>query len=173
MAATGQYHLRDSDGTQRAVDLFLPLIARFRRYHGDGIGIATHGNVNAEAMTEAMEIRIDELPYGALLEVQTETRTYTIRNLRNGYISICGHPKYCPEPVVARLCPPFGDKSPRFISDGMHLRYCHPVHGIVRTSPVQGIRGNAIRGRSIVRRLARIPSKLLSPWLRFAIAPAR
>jgi hypothetical protein len=122
---------------------------------------ALNDTVNAQDEIETAKICIEDLPFGALVEVETKSRTYTIKNLRDGFVSICGHPRHCPEPVVAKLCRSSHAVDTRCISEGMRLAYVHPVRGIIRTSRVQHIRGAAPK-RSFLSRLSAIPSKLFT-----------
>ncbi len=85
----------------------------------------------------------DELPVGAVLDVETRHHTYTVENRGDGKILIVGHPTYCPQPVLVNLHGSTWGTAlikRRFIGRGMRMEFIHPTHGVVRTSPVREIR---------------------------------
>ena len=85
-------------------------------------------------------ILVTDLPVGAVFEVTTVNRIYTVENRGEGRMLISGHPKYCPEPV---LVDQFGSASIctlPVIGPGLCLAYRHPRHGRIRTSRVESIR---------------------------------
>jgi hypothetical protein len=87
-------------------------------------------------------VALDELPIGAVLDVQTANTLYTIENRGDGEVLISGHPEICPEPVLVHL---HGSTwgTPmlklRFIGRDMSMEFSHPEKGIVRTSRVREI----------------------------------
>lgn len=87
-------------------------------------------------------VALDELPIGAVLDVQTANTLYTIENRGDGEVLISGHPEICPEPVLVHL---HGSTwgTPmlklRFIGRDMSMEFSHPEKGIVRTSRVKDI----------------------------------
>lgn len=88
-------------------------------------------------------VLLSDLRVGAVLEVETEHRIYTVKNQGNGLVLIAGHPEYCPEPVLAKLHGSTWGTAmlkSRFIGRGMHMEFHHPKLGIIRTSRVQEIR---------------------------------
>ena len=48
-------------------------------------------------------VELSELAPGAVVEVTTRHHTYTLENRGDGDVLICGHPMYCPEPVLVRF----------------------------------------------------------------------
>src|SRR5580698_11288034 len=48
-------------------------------------------------------IYLDELPVGAVLDVETDHHSYRVENRGKGRALISGHPEYCPEPVLVEL----------------------------------------------------------------------
>jgi len=103
-------------------------------------------------------VALDELPVGAVLDVQTANTLYTIENLGGGEVLISGHPEICPKPVVVNL---HGSTwgTPmlklRFIGREMSMEFSHPEKGIVRTSRVREIHERAESGAAVDRTLIR------------------
>ena len=86
---------------------------------------------------------LDDLPEGAVLEVKTQNRRYTIVIGARGQELISGHPQYCPEPVPARIEGSTWGGSMlklRFIGRGMRLEFQHPVYRRIITSRITAIR---------------------------------
>jgi hypothetical protein len=87
-------------------------------------------------------VSLDELPLGALLDVQTSNTLYRIENRGDGEVFISGHPEICPTPVLVSF---HGSTwgTPmlklRFIGRDMKMEFFHPLKGLVRTSRVQDI----------------------------------
>ena len=116
----------------REQDLFAPLP-----------GLNEEINQNASQSEREVDLCLDSLKVGDLLELETKTRTYFIENRGNGQILISGHPKYCPQPTPVEL---YGSTwggiilKPGFIGRHMSLVFRHPQHGVIRTSRIQEIR---------------------------------
>ena len=87
-------------------------------------------------------VSLDELPVGAVLDVQTSNNVYRIEHRGDGEVLISGHPEICPEPVLVSF---YGSTwgTPmlkiRFIGRDMRMEFFHPERGIVRTSRVRDI----------------------------------
>jgi len=87
-------------------------------------------------------VSLDELPVGAVLDVQTSNNLYRIEHRGDGEVLISGHPEICPEPVLVNF---HGSTwgTPmlkiRFIGRDMRMEFFHPERGIVRTSRVREI----------------------------------
>ena len=87
-------------------------------------------------------VGLDELPIGAVLDVQTANTLYRIENRGDGEVLISGHPEICPEPVLVSF---HGSTwgTPmlklRFIGRDMRMEFHHPEKGVVRTSRVREI----------------------------------
>lgn len=87
-------------------------------------------------------VALDELPIGAVLEVQTSNTLYRIENRGEGEVLISGHPEICPVPVLVIF---HGSTwgTPmlklRFIGRDMRMEFHHPERGVVRTSRVREI----------------------------------
>ena len=94
---------------------------------------------------------LDHLPLGTELDLETENRHYRILNRGQGYVSISGHPKFCPKPLKARVHGSTWGGSMlklRFIGRGMRLEFA-PVNGkVITTSRIVDIRSAHGRGRS-------------------------
>jgi hypothetical protein len=88
-------------------------------------------------------VLVDDLPTGAVLEVQTASRCYLLQNRGNGKMLISGHPLHCPQPVLVDVDGSTWGKSmikTGFIGRGMHLEYRHPTLGVIHTSRICDIR---------------------------------
>ena len=88
-------------------------------------------------------VYLDELPQGAELDVQTQNRSYRIVNHGDGQALICGHPKFCPAPVLVRIHGSNWGGSMlkvRYIGRGMHLEFRHPEYRTIMTSRIVEIR---------------------------------
>ena len=87
-------------------------------------------------------VSLDELPVGAVLDVQTSNTLYRIENRGDGEVLISGHPEICPTPVqVVFYGSTWGTPmlKLRFIGRDMRMEFFHPEKGIVRTSRVRDI----------------------------------
>ena len=82
-------------------------------------------------------IRVQSLPPGTRLQVQTDSRTYELELLGEGDVLISGHPRHCPQPVMAHLCDGYS-KDP-CIMEGTPMKYFHPDRGVIRTSRVRKV----------------------------------
>jgi hypothetical protein len=88
-------------------------------------------------------VALDELPVGAVVEVDTNHHTYHVENRGAGKVLIAGHPEYCPEPVLVDLHGSIGDipvLTTWFIGRGLKMEFKHPTLGVFRTSRVREIR---------------------------------
>jgi hypothetical protein len=88
-------------------------------------------------------VDLDELPVGAVLDVETENTRYHIENRGGGDILISGNRDICPEPVLVNFYGSIWGTSIlklRFIGRELRMEFWHPVRGIVWTSPVREIR---------------------------------
>ena len=85
---------------------------------------------------------LDELPVGAVLDVQTSNTLYRVENRGDGEVLISGHPEICPTPVLVSFHgSTWGTPmlKVRFIGRDMRMEFFHPEKGIVRTSRVRDI----------------------------------
>jgi hypothetical protein len=88
-------------------------------------------------------VALDELPVGAMFEVETGHHTYRVENRGDGKVLISGHPVYCPEAVVVDLHGSIGNATMIkmwFIGRGLRMEFRHPTFGVIRTSRVRKIR---------------------------------
>ena len=96
-------------------------------------------------------VGLDELPIGAVLDVQTANTQYRIENRGEGAVLISGHSEICPLPVLVNF---YGSTwgsamlKMRFVGREMHMEFFHPEKGIVRTSRVREIRERSASGMS-------------------------
>jgi hypothetical protein len=87
-------------------------------------------------------VGLDQLPLGAILDVQTANNLYRIENRGDGEVLISGHPEICPTPVLVNFHgSTWGTPmlKVRFIGREMRMEFFHPLKGIVRTSRVRDI----------------------------------
>jgi len=101
--------------------------------------------INANVIQSELEggVHLRDLPAGAVLEVQTCRRWYTIVNQGGGEALISGHPEYCPEPVLVRIHgSTWGGSMLKelFIGRGMHLEFRHPAFLPITTSRILEVR---------------------------------
>ncbi|HEV2201645.1 MAG TPA: hypothetical protein VGR73_17630 [Bryobacteraceae bacterium] len=88
-------------------------------------------------------VNVNELPPGALLEVETQYHTYQVVYHCDGEMTISGHPEFCPDPVRVHLAgSTWGTPmiKVRFIGRGMKMEFIHPELGIIQTSRVRDVR---------------------------------
>lgn len=101
-------------------------------------------------------VMLDELPVGAILDVQTANTLYRLENRGDGEVLISGHPEICPEPVLVSF---HGSTwgTPmlkiRFIGRDMKMEFFHPLKGMVRTSRVRDIQERTVTAqRELIRK---------------------
>ena len=88
-------------------------------------------------------VHIDDLPVGAVLDVQTVNTLYHLENRGDGEVLISGHPEICPVPVLVNFHgSTWGSAMLKagFVGREMSLEFRHPERGLVRTSRVREIR---------------------------------
>ena len=71
------------------------------------------------------------LPKGAVVEIETQNRVYTLVSCGEGEALLRGHPMFCPEPVRVSIHGSTWGGSMlkyRFIGRGMHLEFGHPEY---------------------------------------------
>lgn len=101
--------------------------------------------INSNVVRSDIEggVHLRDLPPGAVLEVQTCQRWYTIVNQGDGDVLISGHPEYCPNPVLVKIHgSTWGGSMLReqFIGRGMHLEFRHPNFLPITTSRILDVR---------------------------------
>jgi hypothetical protein len=87
-------------------------------------------------------VMLDELPVGAVLEVQTSNTLYRLENRGDGEVLISGHAEICPDPVLVSFHgSTWGTPMLKllFIGRDMKMEFLHPLKGLVRTSRVRNI----------------------------------
>jgi len=98
---------------------------------------APHPNLSEEVNRNIAQseveggVRLEALPRGCRLEVQTQHRRYTVINCGDGWVLISGHPEYCPSPLLVRILGSNWGGSMlkmRFIGRSMHLEFKHPEY---------------------------------------------
>jgi len=88
-------------------------------------------------------VYFEELPDGAILEVETKHHRYVLVKTANGRALVSGHPVLCPGPVSVEI---EGSVSAGtavkigFIGPGMHLKFQHPTFRSITTSRILNIR---------------------------------
>ena len=88
---------------------------------------------------------LDDLSEGAVLEVETQNRWYTIVIRARGQELISGHPQFCPDPIAVRIEGSTWGGSMlklRFIGRGMRLELRHPVFRTILTSRIVDMRAS-------------------------------
>jgi hypothetical protein len=99
---------------------------------------------------------LQNLPDGAVLEIETQNRIYTLVSRGDGDALLSGHPAFCPEPAPVRIHgSTWGGAilKYRFIGRGMHMEFGHPAYvGPILTSRIVDIRAipscGAVPGRT-------------------------
>ena len=69
-------------------------------------------------------VHLSELHRGTVIDLKTQNRRYRIEYLGEDRVRVCGHPQWCPRPIVARLegsLQNSGAFEPDFVGRGMHL----------------------------------------------------
>src|SRR5581483_65490 len=88
-------------------------------------------------------VHLGALAPGAVLEVETENRAYTIRYEGMGRALISGHPVFCPEPTLVTINgSTWGGSMIKsgYIGRGMRLEFAHPAFEPITTSVVREVR---------------------------------
>jgi hypothetical protein len=127
------------DGQRETVMNMLPLAEPFQPHPN------FDDTINRAICRSEIEggVSLDELPTGAVLDVQTTNNLYRIESRGDGEVLISGHPDLCPSPVLVTF---YGSTwgtallKLRFIGREMRMEFRHPQRGIVRTSRVVEIR---------------------------------
>ena len=87
---------------------------------------------------------LQNLPHGAVLEIETQNRIYTLVSCGGGDALLSGHPSYCPEPAPVSIHGSTWGGAMlkyRFIGRGMRLEFGHPAYaGPILTSRIVDIR---------------------------------
>ena len=87
---------------------------------------------------------LHNLPQGAVIEIETQNRIYTLVSRGDGDALLSGHPTFCPEPAPVQIHGSTWGGSMlkyRFIGRGMHLEFGHPAYeGPILTSRIVDIR---------------------------------
>jgi hypothetical protein len=101
--------------------------------------------INANVIRSEIEggVHLRDLAPGAVLEVRTCQRRYTIVNQGGGDALISGHPEYCPSPVLVKIHGSTWGGSmlkEQFIGRGMHLEFRHPNFLPITTSRILEVR---------------------------------
>lgn len=119
-----------------------PLIDSSLRRVDSSAGIISGINQLAKA-PEAEGVDLEELPIGAVLEIETGHTTYRLENKGEGKALLSGHPKYCPEPTDVQVQGSLntgGEFQWRYLGIGMKMVFLPPEHGMVRTSSIRAVR---------------------------------
>jgi hypothetical protein len=80
-------------------------------------------------------VYLPDLAQGEAVEIETQNHVYTLVNCGENAALICGHPKFCPEPVKVSIHGSTWGGSllkQGFIGRTMHLEFGHPDY----TSPI-------------------------------------
>ena len=96
----------------------------------------------AESEVEGGVNLADLLP-GAVVEVETQNRAYTLLNQGDARVLISGHPQFCPNPRPAKILgSSWGGTMLKeaYIGRGMHLQFRHAGCGPITTSRILEVR---------------------------------
>jgi len=89
-------------------------------------------------------VSMQNLPKGAVVEIETQNRVYTLVSCGEGDALLHGHPTFCPEPVLVSIHGSTWGGSMlkyRYIGRGMHLEFGHPSYeGPIITSRIVDVR---------------------------------
>jgi hypothetical protein len=88
-------------------------------------------------------VYLHDLTRGAVLEIETEDWVCTMVFCGDNEALVCGHPKFCLDPVRVRIAGSTWGGSmlkTRFIGRGMHLEFMHPQYQRIVTSRIVEIR---------------------------------
>ena len=94
-------------------------------------------------MPSAQLVTFNNLPAGAILDVETRNRNYHIECLGGNSVRISGHPDYCPTPVPALLRGSVdlqGALEKDLICRGMRLVFELDDHRPITTTRIQRLR---------------------------------
>ncbi|PYT27993.1 MAG: hypothetical protein DMG57_16465 [Acidobacteria bacterium] len=100
--------------------LFLPHPNLSDRVNRNIVSSEVHGGVY-----------LGDLPDECTLEIETQNRSYTLVHRGQGEALICGHPTFCPEPVLVKIEGSNWGGSmlkPMYLGRGMHLEFRHPEY---------------------------------------------
>ena len=102
--------------------------------------------VNCNIIQSEIEggVHLADLTCDSTLEIETQNRSYTLVNRGNGEALLCGHPQYCPQPVLVRISgSTWGGSMLKmaFVGRGMHLEFRHPGYSRpIITSRIRDVR---------------------------------
>jgi hypothetical protein len=108
-----------------------------------------HQNLSDEVNRSIVQSEIEggvylsDLLPGIRLELETEHHCYSLLNLGQGRVEVCGHPHFCPGPVPVTVCGSnWGGSLLKacYLGRGMRLEFWHPAHERVTTSRIVTIR---------------------------------
>jgi len=102
-----------------------------------------NGNIIRSEIEGGVYLR--DLPPGAVLDIQTENRYYTLVRLGGESVLLSGHPELCPDPIEVRIQGSTWGGSmlkEKYVGRGMHLEFVHTVHRTIVTSRVLEIRAH-------------------------------
>ena len=103
-------------------------------------------SINSNIVQSEIEggVYLPDLPQGAAVEIETKNHTYTLVNCSQSTALICGHPKFCPEPVKVSIHGSTWGGSllkQGFIGRNMYLEFGHPDYTIpIVTSRILEVR---------------------------------
>jgi hypothetical protein len=102
---------------------------------------AVNGNIVQSEIEGGVHLR--DLSPGAVIEVRTQNRDYTIIYKGRDQAEISGHPVFCPEPVAVTIHGSTWGGSmlkTRFIGRGMRLEFGNAKSDPIRTSVILEVR---------------------------------
>ncbi len=102
--------------------------------------------VNGNIVRSEVEggVFLENLSPSTVLQIETRNHCYTAVVLGGSQALICGHPEYCPRPILVSIAGSTWGGSMlkvRFVGRGMHLEFLHPEYRTpIVTSPIREIR---------------------------------
>jgi hypothetical protein len=87
-------------------------------------------------------VDLDDLPLGAVLEIETSHNRYLLENRGEGKVVLSGHPEFCPEPILLKFHGSVGGAAlvkARWVEPGLKMAFEHPQFGTLRTSRVRSV----------------------------------
>jgi hypothetical protein len=97
-------------------------------------------------------VHLTELEEGAMIDINTKSRHYSVEYLGGDNVRVSGHPTWCPTPIAARLEGSIRDSGafePGFVGRGMHMVFQRSDDSLpVTTTEVKDLHLAAAKGNA-------------------------